>query len=121
MLVIADAKRGDIGNTSAKYSETFFKKFKCDALTVSPYMGRDSVEPFLEDEEKGVFILALTSNKGSQDFQMQKLANGDYLYQNVIKTIVFPFRLFFLNKKLYKKGNSSISLSPLFLCSKIAR
>ena len=87
IITIADAKRGDIGNTSKKYAEAFFKYFDCDAVTVSPYMGEDSVLPFLEDEEKGVFVLALTSNKGSNDFQMMKMANGKFLYEHVIETI----------------------------------
>jgi len=87
ILIIADAKRGDIGNTSARYSKAFFEYFNCDAITVSPYMGEDSVMPFLDNEEKGVFILALTSNKGSNDFQMMKLENGKYLYEHVIETI----------------------------------
>ncbi|RMI19509.1 MAG: orotidine-5'-phosphate decarboxylase, partial [Calditrichaeota bacterium] len=69
-LVIADAKRGDIENTSQKYAETYFKTYNFDAVTVSPFMGTDSVKPFLEYEHKGVFILCLTSNPGSADFQM---------------------------------------------------
>ncbi|MFO7809895.1 MAG: orotidine-5'-phosphate decarboxylase [Candidatus Delongbacteria bacterium] len=87
ILKIADAKRGDIGNTSKKYAQAFFEHFNCDAITVSPYMGEDSVSPFLEREDKGVFILALTSNKGSRDFQMQKMADGRYLYEKVIEQI----------------------------------
>lgn len=87
ILVIADAKRGDIGNTSNKYAKAFLENFDCDAITVSPYMGEDSVGPFLENEEKGVFVLALTSNKGSRDFQMQKMANGKLLYETVIEKV----------------------------------
>lgn len=87
IVVIADAKRGDIGNTSNKYAKAFLENFDCDAITVSPYMGEDSIRPFLENESKGVFILALTSNKGSQDFQMQKMANGQYLYETVIERV----------------------------------
>lgn len=69
-LIIADAKRGDIGNTSQLYARTFFEEYDVDALTVAPYMGEDSVTPFLEYDGKWVILLALTSNKGSQDFQM---------------------------------------------------
>lgn len=87
VLKIADAKRGDIGNTSKKYAHAFFEHFNCDAITLSPYMGEDSVSPFLEREDKGVFILALTSNKGSFDFQMQKMADGRFLYETVIEKI----------------------------------
>lgn len=87
VFVIADAKRGDIGNTSNKYATAFFDQFNCDAVTVSPYMGEDSIGPFLDREDKGVFILALTSNKGSNDFQMMKMENGKYLYEHVIETI----------------------------------
>ncbi|MBU4486518.1 MAG: orotidine-5'-phosphate decarboxylase [Candidatus Delongbacteria bacterium] len=87
IIKIADAKRGDIGNTSKKYALAFFEHFNCDAVTVSPYMGEDSISPFLEREDKGVFILALTSNKGSFDFQMQKMKDGRYLYEFVIERI----------------------------------
>src|SRR4030042_4432778 len=69
ILVIADAKRGDIGNTSKKYAETFFDKLCCDAVTVNPYMGSDSVLPFLEYPGKWAILLALTSNPGADDFQ----------------------------------------------------
>lgn len=80
---IADAKRGDIGNTSRLYAKTFFETFSFDAVTVSPYMGIDSVSPFLEYENKWVIILALTSNKGSFDFQM--LSTGERkLYEEVL-------------------------------------
>jgi orotidine-5'-phosphate decarboxylase len=87
VIKIADAKRGDIGNTSKKYALAFFEHFNCDAVTVSPYMGEDSITPFLDREDKGVFILALTSNKGSFDFQMQKMSDGRYLYEFVIEKI----------------------------------
>lgn len=86
LLVIADAKRGDIGNTSKKYATAFFDRHQCDALTVAPYMGSDSVQPFLGNPEKWVVLLGLTSNPGSQDFQMHKLANGRYLYEEVLHT-----------------------------------
>lgn len=82
---IADAKRGDIGNTSAQYARAFFETMPFDALTVSPYMGRDSIEPFLQFKDKWVIILALTSNQGSRDFQ--KLRTGAaYLWQEVLRT-----------------------------------
>ncbi len=68
-LIIADAKRGDIGNTSKAYAAAMFHKLGCDAVTVNPYMGRDSVEPYLEDDSKGAFVVCLTSNRGSSDFQ----------------------------------------------------
>ncbi len=87
VLKIADAKRGDIGNTSKKYAKAFFDIFDCDAVTLSPYMGEDSVTPFLDKEDRGVFILALTSNKGSFDFQMQKMSDGRFLYETVIEKI----------------------------------
>ena len=86
-FVIADAKRGDIGNTSKQYAKAFFTKegdFDFDALTVAPYMGQDSVSPFLEYEGKWVILLALTSNKGSEDFQMFENAEGMKLYQRVL-------------------------------------
>ncbi len=87
ILKIADAKRGDIGNTSKKYASAFFDYFDCDAVTVSPYMGEDSITPFLGREDKGVFVLGLTSNKGSFDFQMQKMADGRCFYEFVIEKI----------------------------------
>ena len=85
LFIITDAKRGDIGNTSANYAKAFFNTLNADALTVAPYMGKDSVEPFLNFEGKWVILLALTSNKGSQDFQY--LNTGDnMLHQQVLKT-----------------------------------
>ena len=83
MFVIADAKRGDIGNTSANYARAFFETLQADAITVAPYMGIDSVEPFLGFADKWVILLALTSNKGSRDFQYLN-AEGKELYKNVI-------------------------------------
>jgi len=83
IFVIADAKRGDIGNTSANYARAFFETLKADAITVAPYMGVDSVEPFLGFDEKWVILLALTSNKGSKDFQYLN-AEGKELYKNVL-------------------------------------
>ena len=85
-FIIADAKRGDIGNTSAMYAKTFFEEYNVDALTVAPYMGEDSVTPFLEYEDKWVVVLALTSNKGSHDFQLTEDKNGEKLFEKVIKT-----------------------------------
>lgn len=84
-FTIADAKRGDIGNTSRMYAKAFFETFNFDAVTVAPYMGVDSVQPFLEFEDKWVILLALTSNKGSQDFQMTKQENGEPLFEKVMK------------------------------------
>lgn len=76
-FIIADAKRGDIGNTSAMYARTFFQEYNIDAVTVAPYMGNDSVTPFLEYKGKWVILLALTSNKGSQDFQLARLSSPE--------------------------------------------
>jgi len=84
-FIIADAKRGDIGNTSAMYARSFFEDLKVDALTVAPYMGEDSVTPFMTYEDKWVVLLALTSNKGSQDFQVSVDANGERLFEKVLK------------------------------------
>lgn len=84
-FVIADAKRGDIGNTSAMYARTFFETYDLDALTVAPYMGEDSVTPFLGYDGKWVILLALTSNKGSHDFQLTEDSNGDRLFEKVIR------------------------------------
>ena len=84
-LLIADAKRGDIGNTSTMYAKAFFKRLNCDAITVAPYMGSDSIKPFLQFEGKWAIVLGLTSNEGSADFQQQKI-NDKYFYLNVIET-----------------------------------
>ena len=86
-FIIADAKRGDIGNTSAMYARSFFEgDTQVDALTVAPYMGEDSVTPFLSYKDKWVVLLALTSNKGSLDFQLMEDANGERLFEKVLKT-----------------------------------
>jgi len=85
-LKIADAKRGDIGNTSAQYAKAFFETLPFDAITVAPYMGEDSVRPFLEYDNKFTIVLGLTSNKGAQDFELQKVGE-QYLYEKVISTI----------------------------------
>jgi orotidine-5'-phosphate decarboxylase len=84
---IADAKRGDIGNTSHQYAKAFFETMKVDAITVAPYMGEDSIRPFLEYEGKWTIVLGLTSNKGSNDFQRLKLENGSSVYQKVMEQI----------------------------------
>lgn len=83
-MIIADAKRGDIGNTSAMYARTFFEEINVDAVTVAPYMGEDSVTPFLGYEGKWVILLALTSNKGSHDFQLTEDTNGKKLFEKVL-------------------------------------
>ena len=85
-FIIADAKRGDIGNTSAMYARTFFGNMEFDAVTVAPYMGEDSVLPFLTYEDKWVILLALTSNKGAFDFQLTSDDKGEKLYEKVLKT-----------------------------------
>lgn len=85
-FIIADAKRGDIGNTSAMYARAFFEDLDVDALTVAPYMGEDSVSPFLSYQEKWVILLALTSNKGSRDFQLTADMRGERLFEKVLTT-----------------------------------
>ncbi|MGC4103121.1 orotidine-5'-phosphate decarboxylase [Ferruginibacter sp.] len=99
ILKIADAKRGDIGNTSSQYAKAFFETMNFDAITVAPYMGEDSVRPFLEYENKWTIVLGLTSNKGANDFEMLKLVREDmnqgsndhlrseFLYEHVLRTI----------------------------------
>lgn len=86
-FVIADAKRGDIGNTAAAYAKTFFETLPCDAVTVAPYMGKDSVQPFLQFEGKWAIVLGLTSNEGAQDFQMQHYSNQQPMYTQVIEKV----------------------------------
>lgn len=87
IFIIADAKRGDIGNTSSLYARAFFETLSFDAVTVAPYMGEDSVKPFMTYAEKWVILLALTSNKGAFDFQFLKdEASGDLLFESVLKT-----------------------------------
>ena len=85
IFTIADAKRGDIGNTSSMYAKAFFEDLSFDAVTVAPYMGKDSVEPFLAFENKHTILLALTSNKDAFDFQT-KITEGQQLYKQVLKT-----------------------------------
>jgi orotidine-5'-phosphate decarboxylase len=101
-LKIADAKRGDIGNTSSQYAKAFFETIPFDAITVAPYMGEDSIRPFLEYEDKWTIVLGLTSNKGANDFEMLKLVNdqvnhitdddetslrSEFLYERVLKKV----------------------------------
>jgi orotidine-5'-phosphate decarboxylase len=86
VFTIADAKRGDIGNTSSRYAKAFFEDLNFDSVTVAPYMGSDSVEPFLEFEDKFTILLALTSNKGGMNFQTFEDDSGEPLYQKVLKT-----------------------------------
>ncbi len=85
IFTIADAKRGDIGNTSTRYAKAFFEDLNFDSITVAPYMGRDSVEPFLQFKDKHTILLALTSNKGAFDFQTKKI-DGQELYKEVLST-----------------------------------
>ncbi len=84
ILIIADAKRGDIGNTSNMYAKAFFKNMNFDAITVAPYMGEDSISPFLAFENKWVILLALTSNKGAFDFQLFENNNSERLFEHVL-------------------------------------
>src|SRR5829696_6602232 len=84
-FTIADAKRGDIGNTSAQYAKAFFETLNFDAITVAPYMGEDSVKPFLEHKDKWTILLGLTSNAGAKDFELQKAGDG-LLYEKILQT-----------------------------------
>lgn len=84
IFTIADAKRGDIGNTSKMYAKTFFEQYNFDSVTIAPYMGVDSVSPFLEFDNKWAILLALTSNKGAEDFQFFQ-QNNQYLYERVLE------------------------------------
>jgi len=85
MFLIADAKRGDIGNTSRMYAHAFFRNLDFDAITLSPYMGRDSIEPYLEFRNKWSILLGLTSNAGSKDFQMLAAGKNELFYEQVIR------------------------------------
>ena len=87
VLIIADGKRGDIGNTSNLYARSIYEHFNFDSTTLNPYMGFDSLEPFLSFTDKLNFILALTSNPGSSDFQKLKFENGKFLFQSVIEKV----------------------------------
>lgn len=85
-FIIIDGKRGDIGNTGMHYARSSYEYLKSDALTVAPYMGQDSVKPFLEYKDKWVVLLALTSNQGASDFQLTKNEEGDFFFEQVLKT-----------------------------------
>lgn len=87
-FIIADAKRGDIGNTSTAYAKTFFETLPCDAVTVAPYMGKDSVQPFLKFDGKWAIVLGLTSNEGANDFQYYANKEEQPLYAKVISTVM---------------------------------
>lgn len=84
---ISDAKRGDIGNTSTQYAIAFLKQLPFDAITIAPYMGEDSVKPFLQFEGKWAIVLGLTSNPGAHDFELKSLEGGERLYEKVIRTV----------------------------------
>ncbi|MDB4083042.1 orotidine-5'-phosphate decarboxylase [Vicingaceae bacterium] len=86
IFTIADAKRGDIGNTANMYAKTFFETYNFDSVTIAPYMGEDSVTPFLSHPGKWGIVLGLTSNKGAYDFQFSELKTGELLYEKVLKT-----------------------------------
>ena len=87
IFTIADAKRGDIGNTSSMYAKAYFETLNFDSITINPYMGKDSVEPFLKYKNKHTILLALTSNVGAFDFQTKNIVdNSNKLYEEVIKT-----------------------------------
>lgn len=109
VFTIADAKRGDIGNTSTRYAKAFFETLNFDSITIAPYMGRDSVEPFLDFENKHVILLALTSNQGAFDFQTKKIGDEE-LYKKVLeisKTYKNSERLMFVvgaTKATYLEG-----------------
>lgn len=87
ILVIADAKRGDIGNTCDMYARAFYEDMCADAVTIAPYMGRDSVEPFLKHKDKWAVVLALTSNPSAADFELTTNRDGDRLFENVLKSV----------------------------------
>lgn len=88
ILIMADAKRGDIGNTAKRYARAFFETLSFDAVTLAPYMGEDSIKPFLQYEGKWAVVLALTSNPGADDFELQRLEDGMPLYEKVIRKTV---------------------------------
>ncbi len=119
-FIIADAKRGDIGNTATKYAEAFFKKMPCDSVTVAPYMGEDSVKPFLEFDGKWGIVLALTSNKGADDFQFSEI-DGEKLYERVVKQTIqwgTPENLMFVvgaTRPEYIRGVRELAKEHFFL------
>ena len=89
--VILDAKRGDIGSTAEQYAKEAFERYQADAVTLSPFMGFDSVEPWLEYEDKGLFLLCRTSNPGGSDLQAQRLVTGDLLYEHIARLAQGPW------------------------------
>lgn len=89
IFTIADAKRGDIGNTAKQYAQTFFETYPFDSITVAPYMGEDSVKPFLEFDGKWAIVLGLTSNQGANDFQKLEMHDGSMLFENVLHKTAF--------------------------------
>lgn len=91
VFTIADAKRGDIGNTAAQYAKTFFETFPFDSVTLNPYMGLDTLEAYAAYDDKTLIVLGLTSNSGSADFENQKLDSGEKLYERVISSVVKHF------------------------------
>ena len=99
IFTIADAKRGDIGNTSEQYAKTFFYTYPFDSVTVAPYMGADSVKPFLNFPEKWAIVLGLTSNAGSADFQLQQCGD-ELLYEKVLKTVATWGSISFIGSQL---------------------
>ena len=119
-FIIADAKRGDIGNTSAMYAKTFFDEYQVDALTVAPYMGEDSISPFLDYSGKWVIVLALTSNKGSHDFQLTEDAQGQKLFEKVIvKTQQWSTTenmMYVVEISLIRPHKKHISVQPYAFC-----
>ena len=106
VFTIADAKRGDIGNSSSRYAKAFFEKFGFDSITVSPYMGRDSIEPFLSFKDRHTIILALTSNSGAEDFQFIS-SEGKRVYEHVIVESKNP-------QLIYDKLNSSFGSKNIY-------
>lgn len=89
IFTIADAKRGDIGNTAEQYAETFFDRYNFDAVTISPYMGADAIQPFLKYKNKWTIVLGLTSNHGAEDFQMITTEDDTHIYQVVMRKTAF--------------------------------
>ena len=89
IFTIADAKRGDIGNTSKMYAKTFFEQYDFDAVTVAPYMGKDSITPFLEFKDKWAIVLALTSNKGADNFQLKEVQSSKFEVQSLFEEVLW--------------------------------
>jgi orotidine-5'-phosphate decarboxylase len=120
-LTIADAKRGDIGNTASRYAKAIFEELNFDAITVAPYMGRDSIDPFLEYQDKWTIVLGLTSNPGHSNFQLQTLSSGIQLYEEVIRQIseyASPNQLMFVvgaTRKEYLKNIRNLAPDHFWL------